>query len=187
MNKNLFEEKIQPILQYIGIIGASICSVAYILVVCVMIIGFEYHQTRGAILFAIVNAVVGLIVMQFLKVQGIAFAEKDPENIEISKRYYSTKTKDKKAHSMTYFWVTTAIKDILTKGLSVAITSFGLVYIVIQGSNDYNMLLLALVNLLMFVCFGLLSLNKSYRYYYDSYIPYMIERLKEIENNERNN
>lgn len=103
MNKNLFEEKIQPALKYIGTIGAGICALAYILIVLVMINGFEYHQTKGAIVFAVVNAVVGIIIMQFLKVQGIAFAEGDPENAAIVKQYFGTKTKDKKAHSLVYF------------------------------------------------------------------------------------
>lgn len=178
MNKHLFEDKIQPVLQYIGTIGASLMVVAYVITVMVMINGFEYHQSKGALVFAIVNAVVGLIIMQFLKVQGIAFAEADPENVEITKQYFSTKTKDKKAHGLTYFWLTSGLKDILGKGLSVGFTTFGLIYVVIEGSHDYNMLLLALVNLLMFICFGLLSLNKAYKYYYTSYIPYIKEKLK---------
>lgn len=187
MNRRLFEEKLQPILQYIGAIGALLMSAAYIIIVCVMIIGFEYHQSKGAIVFSIVNAVVGLVIMQFLKVQGIAFAEGDPDNKKIVTAYFSTKTKDKKPHGLAFFWITTGFKDILTKGASVAVTTFGLIYIVIEGSKDYNLLLLALVNLILFICFGLLALNSAYKYYYNSYIPYILEKTKEGEKTNGNN
>ena len=59
----------------------------------------------------------------------------------------------------------------------------GVIYIVIQGCNDYNLLLLALVNLVMFICFGLLALNKAYDFYNDRHIPYIIDQInKEKEN-----
>jgi len=181
VNRNVFEQKIQPILQYIGAIGAALMSVAYVIAVSIMIVGFTYHQTVGAITFSLVNAGVGLIIMQFLKVQGVLFAENDPENRAIVTEYYGTRTKDKKPHSMRFYWITSAAKDIFTKGVSTAATTFGLVYIVIEGSNDYSMLLLALVNLIMFFCFGLLSLNNAYNYYYNSFIPYVKEQIKNSE------
>ena len=74
MNKKIFEEKIQPLLQYIGAIGAGIMSVAYIVITFILVNGFEYHQTTQTFVFALVNAVVGFIIMQFLKIQGESFA-----------------------------------------------------------------------------------------------------------------
>lgn len=180
-NRTFLERKILPILNYIGIIGAVIMAIAYIVIVFVLINGFKAEALLQTTVFACVNAAVGFIIMQFLKYQGESFAKMLPENKEVIDRYYKTKTKDKKLHSITYFWVTTVIKDIIVKCATLGATTIGIIYIVIQGSNDYNLLLLALVNLLMFVCFGFISLNGAYEFYNNKHVPYMIEQLnKEI-------
>lgn len=185
--KNVFETKIQPILEYVGAIGAAIMIVAYIVCIFVLIKGFKVNTILNTTIFSIVNAAVGFLIMQFLKVQGQSFAENLEENKELLKRYYSTKTKDKKIHSIKYFWITSVIKDIAIKGLTLAATSVGIIYLVIQGSNDWSMLLLAFVNLLMFICFGLLALNKAYNFFNNQHIPYIKEQLKIMENQDVNN
>lgn len=154
-------------------------SVAYIICIFVLIKGFQYQQTAQTLLFAGVNAGVGLIIANFLKYQGISFAKMIPENEQIAKRYYASKTKDKKNHNLNYFWATSLLTDILTKGLTVALATTGLIYIVIVGSNDWNLLLMAVVNLIMFICFGLLAMNKGYDYYNTTFVAYMNEKLKE--------
>lgn len=179
-----FEKRVKPLLTYVGLIGAIICTIAYIVVIFVLIKGFEQHDILSTTIFAIVTAAVGFIVMQFLKVQGESFAKEIPENKVITDKYFGSKTKDKKNHSMRYYWITTVIKDILTKCLSIAATSIGVIYIVIEGSNDYNLLKLAVVNILMFVCFGILALVKTYDFYNTSYIAYLKEKIAEGEKNE---
>lgn len=179
MKRDVFEEKIKPTLNYVGIIGATLTSAAYVIVVIVLIKGFEYRAPTQALYFAIINAIIGLVIMGFLKYQGISFAKELPENLVISNEYYATRTKDKKNHNLTYYWITTTIKDIVTKGISIAVTTTGLIYIVIVGSNDWNLLLLAIVNLILFICFGLLSLSKSYDFYNNIFVNYMKEKIKE--------
>lgn len=176
--KTVFEKKIKPILQYIGAIGAILMSIMYIVCVVILIVGFKAQTILNVTIFAIVNALVGLIIMQFLKIQGISFAKNIPENKEILDRYYSTKTKDKKYHSINFYWATSLTKDILLKGISVIASSVGLIYIVIQGCNDYTLLLLALVNLVLFICFGLLALNNAYEFYNNRHIPYILHQLE---------
>lgn len=184
--KNTFERKIQPILTYVGAIGATLMSIMYIVAVFILIIGFKAQSIQSTIIFAVVNAVVGLIIMQFLKIQGVSFAKNLPKNKKILEEYYNTKTKDKKLHSITFYWVTSCVKDILIKGICVIISTMGVVYIVIQGCNDYNLLLLALVNLVMFICFGLLALNKAYDFYNDRHIPYIIDQINKEKENDKN-
>lgn len=176
--KSFFEKKIQPILQYVGVIGATLMSIMYIITVVILIIGFKAQSIQNTIVFAIINALVGLIIMQFLKIQGISFAKNLPENIEIVKQYYNTKTKDKKIQSIKYYWTSSLIKDFIFKGLSIALSTAGIIYIVIVGSNDYTLLLLALVNLILFICFGLLALNNAYEFYNNKHVPYMQEMIK---------
>ena len=150
--------KLLNLLKYIGIIGASISSIAYIFVVLVLINGFKVENNTQTLVFAIVNALVGFVILCFLKVQGEIFAKNLPENKKIIEEYYSHNTKDKKYHSIKYYWITSTIKDLCTKVLSVFISTFGIIYIVVVGSNDWNLLLLALVNLLLFISFDVPSL-----------------------------
>lgn len=178
INKSKFEEKILPVLNYVGIIGAVIMAIAYIISVFVLINGFKVEELLQTTIFACVNAATGFIIMQFLKVQGVSFAKMLPENQEVIKRYYKTKTKDKKLHSISFYWTTSVIKDVLVKCLTLGATTIGVVYIVIQGSNDYNLLLLAVVNLLMFICFGFISLVNAYDFYNNKHVPYMNEQLQ---------
>lgn len=177
--KSFFESKIKPILQYVGVIGATLMSIMYIVCVVVLIIGFQAHSIQNTIIFAVINAIVGIIIMQFLKIQGISFAKSIPENVEIIKQYYNTKTKDKKLHSINYYWTVSVIRDIIFKGISIAFTTAGIIYIVIVGTNDFNLLLLALVNLILFICFGLLALNNAYEFYNNKHVPYMQEMIKQ--------
>lgn len=179
MEKN-FNLKIKPILKYVGTIGAILMGIAYIAIVFIMVFGFNANANLAqSITFALINAIIGLIIMQFLKVQGITLAKEIEENREILKEYYNTKTKDKKAHSIKYFWITSVTKDAIVKGLSISATTLGIIYIVIRGSSDYSYLLLALVNLIMFTCFGILSLVKAYDFFNEEHIPFIKEKINE--------
>ena len=179
IEKTTLEKKILPILNYVGIVGAAIMTIAYIIAVFVLIKGFKAETLLQTTIFGCVNAATGFVIMQFLKIQGVSFAKMLPENQEVIKAYYKTKTKDKKIRSITYFWTTSVIKDVLVKCLTLAATTIGLIYLVIQGSNDYNLLFLALVNLLMFMCFGFISLVNAYDFYNQRHVPYMIEQLSQ--------
>ena len=97
------EKRLLNILKYAGIIGAAICSVAYIVVVLVLIQGFKAESNTQTLTFALVNAVVGFIILTFLKIQGESFAKNLPENKLISDAYYESQTSDKKYRSMKYF------------------------------------------------------------------------------------
>lgn len=180
IEKTTLEKKILPILNYVGIIGAAIMTVAYIIAVFVLIRGFKAETLLQTTIFGCVNAATGFVIMQFLKIQGVSFAKMLPENQEIIQRYYKTKTKDKKVHSIKFFWTTSVIKDIIVKCLTLAATTVGLIYIVIQGSNDYNLLFLAIVNLLMFVCFGFISLVNAYDFFNNNHVPYMVDQLAKV-------
>lgn len=179
--KDLFEKKIKPILTYVGAIGSLLASIAYIVTIIILIIGFKASKNLGeSLIFAVVSAAVGVVIMQLLKIQGIAFAKQLPENQNILKLYNNTLTKDKKPHSIVYYWVTTVIKDILIKAIIMMITTSAVIYVVYQGSQDWNMFLLAIVNLVMFICFGLLSLTSAYDFYNDRHIPYLKLRIAEM-------
>ena len=186
-NKTSFEKHILPILKYIGMIGAILMSIAYVIVTIILVVGFEQNELKGDLIFASVNALIGLMIMLFLKIQGISFAKCIESNKKILDEYYNTKTKDKKLRSIKYYWTVSTIKDVLIKAISIMITTFGIMYIVIQGCKDYMLFLLAAVNLILFACFGLLSLSQAYDFFNNRHIPYIkeqLQKLKEKENEE---
>lgn len=180
--KSNFEKKVKPILLYVGTIGAVLMAIAYIAIVLIMIFGFQAATSLSqTLIFAGVNAIIGLVIMQLLKIQGIDLAKSLDTNKPILDQYYNTKTKDKKNHSLKYFWLTTITKDVVVKALSIAVTTVGMIYIVIQGTGNTSLLLLALVNLIMFSCFGLLSLVKAYDFFNEEYIPFVQEKINEAD------
>lgn len=178
--QKFFENKLLPVLTYIGAIGAGLMCVAYIICVFVLIRGFKIDDFLQITTFAVVNALVGFVIMQFLKVQGISFAKTLEVNKPIIKEYYESKTKDKKIRSIKFYWVTSVIKDVCIKAFTLIATTIGVIYIVVQGSNDYNLLWLAVVNLIMFVCFGFLAMSNAYDFFNNQHIAYMKEQLKLI-------
>lgn len=173
-----FETKIKPALLYVGTIGAGLTSIAYIALVCILIFGFLGHNMLQTIVFAVINAVIGFTIMQMLKIQGQDFAKTLPENVPILAAYHQAQTKDKKFRSMRYYWTKTLISDAFTKALTIAFTTIGIIYIVIQGSQDYTLLLMAFVNLVMFFCFGLISLSKTYDFFNNEHMAYVQEQLR---------
>lgn len=184
-SNTFFEKKIKPILLYVGTIGAVIMSIAYIVLMFVLVIGFTANKAlTQTIIFALINAVVGFIIMQFLKIQGQDFAKQIEYNKEVLQKWNTKKPKKKRTHSLGYFWAKTITMDIIVKVLTVVFMTSAIIYIVIEGSSDYNMLLMAFVNLLMFICFGFLSLVKAYDFYNENYIPYLEEKINEREINE---
>ena len=175
-----FESKIKPALLYVGTIGAVLTSIAYIALVCILIFGFMAHNMLQTVVFAIINAIIGFTIMQMLKVQGQDFAKTLPENVPILTEYHKARTKDKKFHSMKYYWTKTLITDFLSKAIAIAFTTVGIIYIVIQGSQDYTLLLMAFTNLVMFFCFGLISLSKTYDFFNNEHMGYVQEQLRLI-------
>lgn len=178
MEQKTFENKIKPILLWMGTIVSAVMAIAYIIVVFVLIEGFKAKTILNTSIFSLVTAVIGFCIMQMLKIQGQSFAKSSEENQKIIKMYTRNKTKDKKSHSLKYYWLTSATSDLITKCLTLVLTSVGMIYIMIEGNKDYSLLLLAGVNLLMFAGFGLISLVKAYDFYNESYVPYMLEKIE---------
>lgn len=183
--KETFEKKIKPLLTYIGTIGATLMIFAYIAIVIIMVFGFQARNFSQTVIFAIVNAVIGFIILQFLKIQGIDLARGIEENQKVLDEYNATKTRDKKFRSIKYYWVTSVLKDILIKVTTILVTTMGLIYIIIEGTEDYMLFLMAFVNIILFVCLGLLSLASAYDFFNEKHIPYIKHELEEFKNEDK--
>ena len=73
------------------------------------------------------------------------------------------------------------LKDVIIKGLSAAFSVAGVIYISIKGTHNPIQILITLVTLVLFTCFGLISMNGSYCRYYDVQVPYMEKIIAEME------
>ena len=184
MEQNFFENKLKPILLYMGTIVSVIMAIAYIVIVFVLIEGFKAEALLNTTIFAIITAAIGFCIMQMLKIQGQEFAKNLPDNKEVLAEYIRRKSPDNKGRkykSMKNYWVKSVIADVLIKCLTLTLTSIGMIYIMIEGSGDYSLLLLAAVNLLMFAGFGLISLCKAYDFYNEEYVPYMLNEIEKAD------
>lgn len=179
-NKKEFNQKIKAKLLYSGAFGAGISVIAYIIITFVIVNGFTTAlELSQQILFSILGAVAGLSITISLRLQGITFAKKEEDSIKIMQAYYKvlnkTKTK-KKLHTINHFMAISTIRDILIKGLTVAIYTWFILYIFIEGNGNTGLIWLAIANSFMFVGFGLIALSSAYDKYIDEHLP-VIEEL----------
>ena len=181
-------ESIRKILLYAGFIGATISALAYIIITFVMIKGASTDLAiQNQILFSVMGAVVGILISFLLRSQGIIYAKQNPEAKKVMREYRteSNKTKTlKQLHTITWYVFWASVRDIFLKGITVAVSTWFILYIFIEGSGNWGLFGLAVSNILMFAGFGLVSLSVMYEKYLDSHIPTIIariERLKEME------
>jgi len=181
-------DTVKNFLLYTGILGSIISSIAYLIVTYVIVVGFESAvDQEKQILFAVLGALVGLMITSALRGQGITFAKKEDESQEVMKEYHEliNKTKDiKKLRTIKHFVIVSTIKDVITKGVSIGITTWFVMYIFMEGNGDFSLFALTLSNILMFSGFGLVALSKAYDKYIEEHIPVIksiIARLKEKE------
>jgi hypothetical protein len=140
-------------------------------------------KPQNQLLFAVLGACTGLIITFSLRGQGIAFAKREDESVEVMKAYHEALNKSKKEKQLKdishyLFWST--IKDIVVKGISVGVSTYFILYIFMQGNGDWSLIGLALANLFMFSGFGLVALSKTYDKYIEEHIPVIRERTKKI-------
>lgn len=167
------------VLNNIGIVGAILAGIADLIIVIIFVFGIKIEQDlNSTIIFSIINAVVGLLINVLLRFQGQKYAE--IENEELCNKFYTKKIEKEKRHiSMTFWNIISFIKDIVFKGGTTAFSIFGVIYISIEGSKNPIQILITLVTLILFACFGLISMNSSYTRFYNVQIPYMEKILKE--------
>lgn len=174
-------QALMSVLNNIGIVGSILFAIADIIFVIIFVVGIKIDiEKKAIVLFAIVNSIVGLAINSLLRYQGQRYAE--IENEDLRKLFYDKKAKERK-HTLTMnVWQSIEIfKDFIFKGCSTAFSIFGIVYLSIEGSKNPIQILLCITNLILFACFGLISMNNSYNRYYDVQVPYMELKIKEKE------
>ena len=178
-------DKLKNLLIYTGAVGSLISAIAYLVVTYVIVVGFDSTvDQEKQILFAALGALVGLMITFTLRTQGITFAQKETSSQIVMDEYYlliNKKKTLKQLHTIKYFVIVSTIKDIITKGISIGISTWFIMYIFMEGNGDFSLFALTISNILMFAGFGLVALSKAYDKYMDEHIPVIktiIERLK---------
>ena len=172
------------LLNNIGIVGAVIAAIVDIVLVVIFVFGIEVKQDLAAtVIYAVLNAFIGVLIDVLLRYQGQKYAE--IENEDIREKYYRKLIEKEKKHlSLAMYNFLNALKDVLMKGCTTAFSIFGVIYISIKGTKNPIQILITLATLLLFGCFGLISMNSSYCRYYNVQIPYMEKIISEREEQE---
>lgn len=179
-------EALLKLLNNIGIIGAILAAVADLVFVIIMVLGVHVDAEFSAIIiYAVVNALIGLLINVLLRYQGQKYAEL--ENVELCKRYYNKRIKEKSYLSIGAWMGLKTLQDVVVKGTTTAFSIFGIVYISITGSKNPIQILLAIATLILFACFGLIAMNSAYTRFYNIQIPYMKMKLGDKEGEQTEN
>lgn len=166
------------LLNNIGIVGAILAGVADLIFVLIMVFGVHVDAEFSAIIiYAIVNALIGLLINVLLRYQGQKYAEL--ENAELCKKYYNKCIKEKKYLSIGAWMALKTVQDVAVKGSTTAFAIFGVIYISITGSKNPIQILLTLCTLVLFACFGLMAMNSAYTRFYNVQVPYMQNHIRE--------
>lgn len=171
-------EALLKLLNNIGVFGAILAAVADIVFVIIMVLGVNVDAEMSAIIiFAVVNALIGVLINILLRYQGMKYAQ--VENQDLCTRFYNKRAKEKKYMSMgVWLGIQTGV-DILIKGGTTTFSIFGIVYISITGSKNPIQILMTIATLILFACFGLMGMNSAYERFYNIQVPYMKARLEE--------
>lgn len=178
-------EILLKLLNNIGIIGSILAGIADIIFVIIFVVGIKIDvDIKANIMFATINSLVGILINVLLRYQGQKYAE--IENQELCNKFYKKRVEEKKKYlSMNAWQGINILKDIIIKGGTTIFGIFGVIYISIEGSKNPIQILIALVTLVLFACFGLMGMNSGYCRFYNIQVPYMELKIKENELKEK--
>lgn len=188
MNKKQFYERIKDILTYTGIALAVIAGIAYLIIIYILVFGFNIHYNREQLVaFLLLGGAVGVLINIAMRIQGIDFAKLTPTAKQVMEELtkLSGISDDVKIRPMWVMFVTTILKDIIVKGGTIGLSLYFVIDIAYQGLGEEKYFYLAFANLLLYFGLGLLSMSKAYDYYLESHIPYMKQKIKKLELNNK--
>ena len=181
-----FENKLRPIFTFVGTICAIMLAVVYFVGAIVLINGLDTPLgTQQLIMYAIYNGIMTFLIVFALGVQGNDFAKE--KNKSLIEEYNALRPKkDKKIHSMTYYWGIEIPKKILFKTGWAWFSTLAVTTIFVEGNGDMSLLLLVAMNALMSFGTGLLFLTKTYDFYNNNQVALINKKIMEMKGEENN-
>lgn len=176
-------KKIENVLLYTGFIITILASVAYLIVLYIIIAGFEAHISNANLLiFLGLGAITGVMISLSLRLQGIAFAKNTPPAMAVLEQYQRLIGNDVETKLMPLwlFHLINIIQDIFVKGLTIVLTLYFSISIIIEGLGDFKYFYLGIVNVILYIGLGILSMTKAYNHYVENEIPLLRQKINVI-------
>lgn len=171
---------LKVLLKNAGWICAILGSIILVIVMLILVIGVnnaEKDLWEDVILPSIINGVYGLMMSIFFYLQGRIDCKED--NKSLIDEYYGRDTKDKRLHSDFFLWFTRFTEWTVTRALPIAGSIIFTLYIAIQGSQDWAMLVMSIGSILMTFGLGMFTVNNGYEDYAHNKLPKMRKALEE--------
>lgn len=175
--------KINGMMLYVGFILTSISAIAYLVLLYIIIEGFEVDvQSNNLIVYLGLGAVTGVMMNLSLRIQGVQFAKNEDASQIKLKQYQELIGKDNevKLRPMWQFHAWQMFTDIIFKGGALALTLYFSITIIIQGMGDIKYFLLGIVNVIMYLGLGILSMLKGYNFYIENELPLLNQKINKL-------
>ena len=184
-SKNI-AEKVKAILNKVMFVAAGGVLVFYIAGVLLFIVGLGFHAKLHVLAgFAILSGLVVWLSSTFITGQGAKDAAKVEYHKEVMLKYRKLLNKNtvKKKHLTTSpnFLFKRVLTGFITKAISVVIMVSGVIYIALEGSGMWGLLLPTIGNVCMAVALGLKGYMDAYDHYVDEHIPAVLELIERLE------
>ena len=175
-----FEKKLRPLFTFVGTICAILLAIVYFVGAIVLINGLETPLgTQQLIMYAVYNGIMTFLIVFALGVQGNDFA-KDKNKEIIQELNELRPKKEKKIHTMTFYWCVEIPKKIAFKTGWAWFSTLAVTTIFVDGNGDMSLLLLVAMNAIMSFGTGLLFLTKTYDYYNNNQVAVMKRKIFEM-------
>ena len=175
-----FEKKLRPLFTFVGTICAILLAIVYFVGAIVLINGLDTPLgTQQLIMYAVYNGIMTFLIVFALGVQGNDFAKE--KNKEIIQELNELRpNKEKKIHTMTFYWCVEIPKKIAFKTGWAWFSTLAVTTIFVDGNGDMSLLLLVAMNAIMSFGTGLLFLTKTYDYYNNNQVAVMKRKIFEM-------
>lgn len=175
-----FEKKLRPLFTFVGTICAILLAIVYFVGAIVLINGLDTPLgTQQLIMYAVYNGIMTFLIVFALGVQGNDFA-KDKNKEIIQELNELRPKKEKKIHTMTFYWCVEIPKKIAFKTGWAWFSTLAVTTIFVDGNGDMSLLLLVAMNAIMSFGTGLLFLTKTYDYYNNNQVAVMKRKIFEM-------
>lgn len=181
-------EKWKDFLTYTGIAMAIISAIVYLIVVFILINGFEVDYSKNEIIsFLLLGGSTGVMINISMRIQGLDLARltKKAKEVQIKLNDLTAKSKEVKLRPLWVMHLINTAKDILIKGGTITLTMYFAISISYKGLGEQKYMLLAFANVFLYFGLSLITMNKSYDYYIDKHIPFMEKQIFKLEEERR--
>lgn len=182
-NKTRLTEKIRMLTEKIMFVAAGGVLIFYLAAVLLFITGIGIKKDAYGTLigYSVLSAIVTIIAKSLFDEQGIREASKLPENKAVSDHYKKLLNKrivkEKKLKTIGKIMLKRRINDILFKGIGLAVSMSGMLYIAIDGSGQWGLIAPTLGTICLTIALGMKGYVDSYDEYCNDHIPALKEKI----------